>query len=492
MQVDRFTKVMDGTGREAFPLQVQFLEWLAQQKARVIAGQLPTGVGKSFILRTIQRATNGSGVIPSNMLMGQYETVYPDVNTLKGAIHYECEGRGMTCGDARELNYEACPGCPYKLARTAALEGESTLFNPMSLYALAGDKSFKRPRTTIVDEAHTLPGMLLLMAGDKFGSSRFRLPASINSLDVLEWMADQIPKVRRLAEHFAQLQQGGRAVGALKDLTRLEAVFEGLEANPQNYVIYKDIDNYRGGREEFLYIKPLNPPKPLIERVIGAGRIVLLSATLSRVDAELLAPGEEVAYFDAPSPIPAESRPIYYQPMPQRANSRTDPADVAAWCAGVLAKNPGNALIHTTYSMAGRLSAALNKLGTKAFANTPDSKEECIARFKRDGGVFVAAGCAEGVDLPDDECRVNLIPIMTRLDPTAPDVKKWLALPGGRRRYDLETLRTVQQQAGRSTRHIHDYSKVFIGDGAFSSTYSKVASELPKSFCEAIKWTTRG
>ncbi len=139
--------------------------------------------------------------------------------------------------------------------------------------------------------------------------------------------------------------------------------------------------------------------------------------------------------------------------------------------------------------MNGRIAAALNRLGVKAFANTTDTKEACIARFKRDGGVFIAAGCAEGLDLPDDECRLNLIPVLPRLNPTEPTVQKWLALPGGRRRYELEALRTLQQQVGRSTRHVKDYSRAYIGDGGFPAMYGRSISELPQSFKDAVRFT---
>ncbi len=291
MQADRFTSVMDGTGRAAFPLQFEFLEWLATQEGRVIAAQLPTGVGKSFILRTIQRAVGATGVVSSNMLMGQYEGTYDEANTLKGIAHYQCAGRGMSCG-ARELDYKPCADCPYHSARTSALQGVPTIFNPMSLYMLTGNASFKRPKTTVVDEAHTLPDMLMLLSGERFLAHRFQLPASTNSLDVIAWLTEQIPKVRRVAEHFAEKQNGERATWAIRDYLRMQTVLDGLQDNPQNYVIFRDTDSYRG--EEALCIRPLNPPKPLLDRVLGTGRIVLLSATLSRVDAELLAPGEEI------------------------------------------------------------------------------------------------------------------------------------------------------------------------------------------------------
>lgn len=489
LQNNRFTETFDGTGRKAFPLQMEFLEWLPKQTARVIAGQLPTGTGKSFLVRTIQRATGGLACVASNMLIDQYAPIYPDVNILKGAAHYRCERNRMSCGEARELELGGCGNCQFDCAFKAAKAGEPTIFNPMSLYNLAGQSGFDRPKTTIVDEAHTLPGMLLLVAGEKFSASKFKLPKSTNSLEVLAWLADQIPKIRRLAESYAERQMGGQAVAALRDVLRLEAIFEGLEADPANYVIYRKTDTYNRRNDEFLHIRPLDPPKPLLDKVLGSGRIILLSATLSRIDAELLAPGEEVAYFDAESPIPVDQRRIFYRPMAVPANSKTDVNVIARYVAEILADNPGNALIHATYAMASRLSAALNAIGIKAFANTADTKNACISRFKKDGGVFVAAGCAEGLDLPDDECRVNIIPVLPRMDPTEPSIQKWLALPGGRRRYALETLRTVQQQAGRSTRHVLDHSKVFIGDDQFPSMIGRVKADLSKSFLDAIVWT---
>ncbi len=482
-----FLTTLDGTGRAPTPLQVDVLRWVQAQKARVIAIQAPTGTGKSYIVRTMQRATGGLIIAPSVVLMGQYESIYPELNSLKGMDHYKCTKEGMTCGAVRELEQPACKGCPYKAARAAAIDGEATLFNPISLYALTRDEDFCRPRTTIVDEAHTLVNMLLLVAGDKFSSRYFRLPDTTDQLEILDWLRSQETKVRQLADHFSSQRQGERAMQALRDYTRIQTVIVGLEENPHNYVIYRERDNYT--KEDVLHVRPLMPPRALVERVLGQGRIVLLSATLSRLDAELLAPGEEVAYYDAASPIPVAQRPVYYRPMSGVTNSRTDVDHIAKHVADILADNPGNALIHATYAMNTRLCAALNKIGVKAFANSADTKPACIERFKSKGGVFVAAGCAEGLDLPDDQCRVNIIPILPRPSPVEPAVQKWLALPGGRRRYDLETMRTVQQQVGRSTRHVRDRSRTFICDNGFPRVYGAVAEDLPKSFKDAIHWT---
>jgi len=117
--------------------------------------------------------------------------------------------------------------------------------------------------------------------------------------------------------------------------------------------------------------------------------------------------------------------------------------------------------------------------------NTKEDKADVIEAFKANGGLFVAAGCAEGVDFPGDECRLNLIPILHRENLGDRAVQKRMSLPGGRRAYDLEILKTTIQQAGRSTRGPDDWSTTIIGDPGFTRLMNQYDSELPRSFVES-------
>lgn len=476
----RFLDTLDGTGRPLFPIQREFLEWLQAQTARVVAGQLPPGTGKSLIVRTIQRATGATVITPSNILVDQYSGTYPNVNVLKGQAHYSCDKHRMPCGDVRELGEKPCTSCPYREARRSALEGAPTFFNPISLFNLTRDANYERPTVTVVDEAHQLISMLSLVSGETFKGDKFRLPTSTHSADVLDWLKEQAAKVARVAD-FHGTKQSARSLPALRDKERLERVAEMLEADPTNYSIALATDKQRDGSMlDVLHVRPITPPKPLLERVLGTGRVILLSGTLSRLDAATLAPGEDFAYIDMPSPIPATQRQVLYRPF--------TPADDKALYDYVLALHKefgGPTIVHVSYALSERLA----KFAVSHLRNTPNNKESVVKRFKAEGGLFFAAGCAEGLDLPDGQCRLNIIPVLPRPNIGDHEVKKWLALPGGPKRYDLETLKTLQQQVGRSTRHVNDWSVTVVCDPRLPSLVSRNRGDISDSFYESIVWT---
>jgi len=318
--------------------------------------------------------------------------------------------------------------------------------------------------------------MLSLVASGTFSSAYYRLPDSDHTSDVLAWLHEQQGKVERVQAYYGSKQDSQKAVKALRDKVQLEQCIEHLEADPANYVIYFTEER----RHRVLNVAPVQPPKSLIQRVLGEGRVVLLSGTLSRLDVALLAPGEAFSYVDMPSPIPAAQRQVLYKPF-----TPTSDAALMAHIEDLHHTYGGPTIVHVTYALGERLG----KISPNALRNTPDNKESTIRTFKQQGGLFLASGCAEGLDLSDNLCRLNIIPVLPRPYIGDPTVKKWLAQPGGSKRYDMETLRTFQQQVGRSTRHVNDYSTTIVCDPRLPQLISKNRQDISDSLHSSISWT---
>lgn len=485
--------VLDGSGREPRPIQRAALEWLeaSWDAADVLALQLPTGVGKSLVARTIQRATRGRIVVPSNLLMGQYTADYCDVNSLKGAAHYHCDRAQSSCEDAKEFN-KPCAGCPYQKAKNAALQGASTFFNPMSLYYLRHAQGYRAAEVLIVDEAHNLVDMVMDQAGRAFGEARYGKPTSLDQLAVLTWLQETRDRCATLASRYLRQDDKKRYFAMLREIEGLDLLLEAYKDAPQDFAVYQETGALRNKDELYTCVKPTRPPPEMIRRFTEGRKIVLLSATLLRADAETLAAGRSMAYVEFPSPIPAENRRVRYRPIAPQVNYQTSEVLIARWVLGILAAHPGeNAIIHATYSMAGRLGKALQDHLPGLIRHTADTKVAQLERFKRQGGVFLASGCAEGIDLAGDLCRVNIVPVLFRLNPTDPVCKKRMAAEDGRRWYDLQTLRTLIQQAGRSTRGPDDKSTVYVGDPALPRLISARRADVPKSFLESLIWSSK-
>jgi len=490
----KLLSVLDGTGRKARPMQPEALKWLEENwdKADVLALQLPTGVGKSFIARTIQRATNARVISgTSNLLMDQYISTYPDVNALKGRVHYACtKDVGLTCEDRKELGELPCVGCPYRECRRKAVGGAPTFFNPMSFYYLQKDRNYSAGKVLVVDEAHTLIDMLMTLSGKRFRKSKYGAPESLDQLTVVIWLDNQRSILKSLAEVAGKTGDTPRFITLWCELEGVIMTLEGLEAEPQNYVFYSESEVYRGKTEEYFCIKPVVPSRKLIRQILDADKIVLLSATLLQSDVAILAAGRTTLHYDSPSPIPAAQRASRYKPLPVAMNYNTPPAVVVKHILALLTKHPGdNAIIHASYDQARKWGPLLKQAIPDLLTHTVETKVSTLETFKTKGGVFLASGCAEGIDLAGEVCRVNIIPALLRLNPTDPAVKKRLAMEGGKAWYDLEALKTAIQQAGRSTRSPDDRSVIYICDPQFPVLYSRHRAFLPKSFIESVRFT---
>lgn len=478
----------DGTDRQPRPIQLEALAWVeANLSKEILALNLPTGAGKSAISKTIADRLGAHIITPANALVDQYVETYPAHNALKGKAHYTCTS-GVSCQDwTVTYKQKACPNCPYNTAKARALD-EPTFFNPMSLYYLTLNPEWKTPRTLVVDEAHTLASMLLMLCGMKLPYSKWRYPANASSELVLTpYLEGLVKKLQALSGYYAKAdpKQFKEVVSLLE---QCKLTLGGIREDAQNYAIYETEGTLYRRRERFLHINPLKPPRFVTQQLLDSRRLILMSGTLFKPDIEDLIGDRYYEYLDLPSPIPVENRRIYYKPAPFAMNFKTDPRDIVRVIETVLDHHPGqNTIIHVTYSMSEKIRPYFHR---PIIFNTSADKDARIAEFKAKGGIFLAAGCAEGLDLPGDLCRLNIIPKMPFPDLGDITVQKRKALADGDDWYKLSTFKTLIQQCGRSTRNEKDFSKTFILDSSFSRNYRHVASKLPNYFKEAIVWNS--
>lgn len=487
-----FLSRFDGTGRAPRQVQIDALKWASDNwaKFQVHAVSSPVGSGKSAIARAIQIMTNSPIINPSNMLIDQYVETYPNVNFLKGKRHYNCTFSGLTCGDWIDVEeQEPCEYCPYQFSKAKAFSGEATFFNPLSLYHLRRRPQFLLPESIVVDEAHLLGPMLIQLCSKRFPQSTYQFPADCQHETFLStWLGQLIAKLEKLIDLYHKTNAPKEKIKeACSEFEQICIVKECLDAEPENYAIWFSEEPIRDRNETFLNVKPVRVPRFIVKRLLACQRLVLLSGTLLKTDIEDLATGREYSYLDLPSPIPKENRPILYRPFSFPVNAQTDPVKMVREIEKTLEEFPNqNTIIHTTYARAKQWQPHFKN---KILTNTPEDKIATLERFKKSGGVWLASGCSEGIDLKGDICRVNFIPHLIAPNLGDPVVKKWMALPGGQRKYALETIKTTVQQYGRSNRDPKDYSITIVSDPRFSQTVSKYKKDIPAYFTEAIKWS---
>lgn len=483
-----FLSVFDGSKRRIRDVQKQALTWISDNwDAKVLVMQLPTGTGKSAISKAVMLKTDGHTITPSNILIDQYCGSYPDNNFLKGKANYTCHESGLSCQEwTNTCGQEPCRGCGYVESKLRARE-EPTFFNPMSLYYFRLQNPQFFPEVLIVDEAHTIPGMVLMMTGTRLRKRDYRYTDDcLNEVVLSGFLEKHIVGLRKLVELHKNSTE--RLKEITDELERIVLTKRGLDENPQNYAIWEESKTVRGRLEQYLYIRPIKPPRFLMNRLLAASRLILMSGTLFGPDIRDIIGDDPYRMLDLPSPIPKDRRPVYYRPTPFAMNFNTDPQDIVTRIESIISKHPGeNVIVHVSYSLSERLK---DKFTIPILVNTAANKEEILERFKRDGGVFLAAGCAEGIDLSGDLATVNIVVKLNFPDLKDPTVLKRKALEDGEEWYALTTLKTTIQMAGRTTRSETDRSATYIMDPNFSRLASKYVKQLPKSFIEAIHWTS--
>lgn len=491
-----FLKNLDGTGRKPRSTQVEFLSWLSENwRHNTFIGQLPVGSGKSLISRSIQLATNANIITPSNILIDQYLGDYC-ANFLKGKAHYSCNMSGLTCSEwTDQLDEPACSNCVYQSCRNKAYGGAPTFFNPMSLYYLikGAKRTWNKPEVLVVDEAHQLNSMLLMIAGVRLRRSEYLFnPDVVNEIFLVQWLDKQLVKLYKLQMLYKAKGNTAKLREILREIEPLKLTHECFINNPQNYSVWIETGTHFGRPDQFLNIKPLTVPANIRKTLLDSRKLILMSGTMLKTDiSDLLGPGADYQFKDMPSPIPIKNRQIRYVPADFKMNTQTDPAQIVNYIETIIKKETvkygktPNTIIHVSYSTSQRLK---DHFSHEIIWNDKSNKDAKVRQFKQFGGVFLAAGCAEGLDLKDDYCRLNIIPQLLFPNLGDPTVQKRRALADGSEWYALEAMKSVIQQAGRSTRSETDFSTTYILDNNFTWCYRSVKNLLPKSFKEAIQW----
>lgn len=447
----------DGTGRQPRQVQKDVFSWLEKNwQEPVLAINAPTGIGKSAVLRALQLEFPGTmGIIPTNILIDQYRGIYPDLNYLKGKDHYDTETE-------------------YVEHRSRAQDGEATIFNPMSLFSYARPRKDVEPNRLsdigVIDEAHKLLDFVNLLTSGSFKHTKFPFPSTVadSCFTTIQWL--QAMARRPDLEWTEQ--------------THFKFLARSLAAHPQDYVVYIEKRKYYKNLINTLHVRPLVPSKLILSRLLGFKKLILMSATLLHSDLWDLNL-THYKYLDMPSPINKENRKVLYRPAALPFNFRTKPEDVAKYIKETLTAYPGlNTIVHVSYGWAEKLRPFF----PNALFNLSSDKHHVLQDFKANGGVWIASGCAEGIDLPGDECRLTIIPMVIKPNIKDPVIAKLLTRELGQVKYDLQCVKQLIQQVGRGTRGEDDFSTTIVGDQMFPRLITANRQYLPKSFLEAIQW----
>lgn len=210
-----------------------------------------------------------------------------------------------------------------------------------------------------------------------------------------------------------------------------------------------------------------------------AERVVLMSGSITSPDVfcrTMGIPEDEYEYVDLGSDFPAERRPVFYVPTARVTMRNAD----AAWpriveqIDRIIERHPNEkVIVHSVaYKYAERIYRESEYSHLMAVFDNSHRFREVIQEFRRAGPpwILVGPGFERGVDLPDDLCRVIIIPkvpwpnrgdeqIRARIADAAQQGRKWET---------SETISRIIQMTGRGMRSKADYCATYILDTTFA------------------------
>jgi len=519
--------------------QVRLLRGLADAVAeawedpgapRVLLVEAPPGVGKSHVAMTLARWSGDAYLLTSQkLLQDQYEREFgAELQLVKGRDNYRCERYGdahvpTSQGMCRRPRGPVCQ-CPYARAKAAALAGPIFCTNTVYFATLRQwhGEALRRRRLLIVDEAHNFESQLVGV-----------VTVSFPGADMRAWFGAPLPRLdtadayRPLMEdHLVRLETRlrdvDRTLGALRppetatiDFLRMppsgeEAVLlaerdtlETALARVRFFVEGEDREwavRYGAGADDALELVPLSVAEPAAELLEECGEVVVLSSAFlghHQAVAEHLGLAEDsVRVFRSGSPFDLEQRPIVYRPVGRLSRATLAELEPALFgdVAAILARHPEDkGLIHAaSYAAARRLMAGLAERAPREFSRliSVDSSQAKLRALELHRAsplptVLVSPSLREGVDLPDDFLRFQVITKMPYPDLGDP----WTAARRARdqRWYALETAKALVQAYGRSCRNADDHGTTYILDAQFATFVQQYRVLLPEWFLDAAE-----
>jgi Rad3-related DNA helicase len=495
---------------------------------RLFVVEAPPGIGKSHLAVTLARWSDDAYLLTSQkLLQDQYEREFGGVvQVVKGRDNYACErypdARVPTSlGMCRRPRGPLCQ-CPYARAKAAALAGPVFCANTWYFATLRQwhAEQLPRRRVLVVDEAHNLEGQLVNVYAVRFTGAEMK-----------EWFGGTLPRLDTadayrpvLAPHLerldAELEAIGRSLEAVRPPDLESDVFLQMPPSREEVILLERRDALAGaiarlrafvegdetewivrhGAEQAatLELTPLGVAREARALLTECAEVtVLLSAYLgpAAVVAETLGfQGEDVRAFATPSPFPVEQRPIVYRPVGTLSRTSLPALEPALFAeiVGVLAAHPlDKGLIHVaSYAVARRLMADIAQRAPQQarrliFVESSEAKTAALERHRASPAptVLVSPSLREGVDLPDDFLRFQIVTKMPYPDLGDP----WTAARRARdpRWYAVETAKALVQAYGRSCRHAEDYGVTYVLDAQFERFLQHNRPLLPEWFLDA-------
>ena len=508
----------------ALGLPSHFTEWRPGQEygltlildapTRFVAINAPTGFGKSLDYMAAGVLHGGRTVVLTanknlmDQLNGEYHSL--DLIDVRGRGSYPCKalapggewqhlGNGSgSCDDGpchaglpcslKEIGCEA-----YDKIRTAKYADLVSTNYALWMALHRYSQGLGEVDLLVLDEAHLAPDELAQALQIRL-SKWLCHTLAINLLAPgspiahwTEWATFHEAQIRgRLEALDSQPVKSGKELQYRKWLRQGAQVFRAMTG-------MDGVNWIEDPQPDAIVFEILNPARYNHTLFQGAGKVVLLSATLTKKTLALLGiePGE-VTWWEAPSTFPVHARRVTYVPT-VKVDYRMTPAHEQMLAARVdqyLSARPARkGIIHTvSYSRAKKLYDRSGHKNRMRLHEGGDKASTVIEAFRKSKQpeVLLSPSMDMGIDLPDDQCRFSIILKLPFPSTQSKIVQARAALDPGYVPY-LMCQRFVQS-VGRAVRHKDDWAETIVVDDNFRWSYGKYKHLMPQWFKDAVVW----
>ena len=464
----------------------------AWDKYDVFVINLPVASGKSYIAKTISDYTKAKGqktaiITPTNLLVDQYRQDFPTLTGIVGKAQYPCSEPGYSnCLKATAARKRAkcrtltCSDCPWR-------KDNMRFRNPHNKAYVTNYHLYisyrKYMQTLIADEAHNLVGFLQEFNAVPISRKQWQYPrpgrdGQINRAELKGWL-DSLVGIENIIKSKARGSKG------------IRELYHELRTDSPKYLI-KEESSFKDGEQRYnLKLCPIDirAHHPIAWPQGQVSKLVLMSATISPVEIkELGLDKRRVKYIEADSCIPAEQRPVVFNPVASVTGASINSSSelIAKGVCDILKTRPeSKGLVHVTYAQSRALQKYLRGCDRIMF-HDKDNKKSVYTKFRQSTGrpFLIAAGMQEGIDLPGEDYQCQIIGKVPYPDLSEPAVryrseqdKQW---------YSWQATKTMLQACGRICRTPSDFGETIIIDSNFKRLYQNNPGMYPGWFKKSV------
>ncbi|MDD5960267.1 MAG: ATP-dependent DNA helicase [Methanobrevibacter wolinii] len=393
-----------------------------------------------------------------------------------------------------DIYYNSDNHCNYWEQKANAINSPITLMNyDYAILELNYVKHFGTRSLLILDEAHNIENKL--MNSLELTLSNQRLEKDIKrkiSKETLKdgSVEDWILELESLYESYQDVDLKDLPMNKVdrirRTISRIKLLRDHLEHEPKNWVI--DSNEYS------VSFKPLRVNKYAKDNLLKYGDIcIFMSATIlsHKMFSKWLGLNpDEVYYIKVDSPFPPEKRPIILDLVGKMSKNRikkTAPKTIPIINKILRKHNDEKGLIHSHSYKCSRFITQ-NIPNARLISHTSANRQRVLDYFEKDSDplVLVSPSMSEGVDLPYDKCRFQIIYKVPF--PYLGDKQINLRQKRDKRWYAYKTVMTIMQAYGRGMRAEDDYCTTYVLDKDILMLFKSplYRSLIPDFFKEAI------